>query len=92
MRSAAGVCYNPTMLQRVLYTLSAIFVGILLGLALWGLILGMEVRRHEPGLWTARFHRVLDCGLDYSGPPFTAGSSLWLTCGSDDNSLQLWPR
>jgi hypothetical protein len=50
------------------------------------------LHRHEQGLWTLRFQRVLDCGLDYSGPPYTSGShNVWLTCGAEDRSWRLWP-
>lgn len=67
-------------------------LGVLLAVLVVGLVLGAQVRRHEPGLWTLRFQRILDCGLDYNGPPFTErGRALWLTCGSDDAGWQLWP-
>ncbi len=89
------MCYNFVMSQTALHKLpaGAVLLGVLLGAALWGLALGVQVRRHEPGLWTVRFQRLLDCGFDYNGAPFTTGSTtLWLTCGGEDNSLQLWPR
>jgi hypothetical protein len=71
---------------------TAVLLGFIAGLIVCGLVLGAQVRRHERGLWTVRFRRVLDCGLDYNGPPFTSGSvNLWLTCGSEDRSWRLWP-
>ncbi len=67
-------------------------LGVALAALVIALALGAEVRRHEPGLWTLRFRRIVDCGLDYNGPPFTErGRALWLTCGSDDAGWQLWP-
>jgi hypothetical protein len=68
-------------------------VGLLAGVLVWSVLLGIQVQRHEPGLWTLRIQRVVDCGLDYNGPPFTqaGGRSLWLTCGSEDSGWQLWP-
>ena len=67
-------------------------LGLVAGLLLCGLVLGAQVRRHEVGLWTLRFQRILDCGLDYSGPPYTGGQvNVWLTCGNEDRSWQLWP-
>ena len=67
-------------------------LGLATGLQLGGLVLGAQVRRHEQGLWTVRFQRVLDCGLDYNGPPYTSGSvNVWLTCGTEDRSWRLWP-
>lgn len=66
--------------------------GVLAALLLLGLILGAQVRRHEPGLWTLRFQRILDCGVDYNGPPYTMGDiNIWVTCGGDDGGWQLWP-
>jgi len=70
----------------------ATLLGVIAGLLVVGAILGAQVRRHEPGLWTLRFARVLDCGADYNGPPFTSGSiAVWLTCGPEDRGWQLWP-
>jgi hypothetical protein len=67
-------------------------LGLVAGMLVCALLLGMQVNRHERGLWTLRFQRVLDCGLDYSGPPYTNGSiNLWLTCGAEDQSWRLWP-
>ena len=71
---------------------SGVAAGLLLGALVWGLILGIQVQRYEPGLWTLRVQCIVNCGLDYNGPPFRQqGEVLWLTCGSDDNSWQLWP-
>jgi hypothetical protein len=71
---------------------AAVILGLLAGLLVWGVVLGTQVRHHEPGLWTTRFQRIMDCGLDYNGPPFTNGSvNLWLTCGDEDRSWRLWP-
>jgi hypothetical protein len=70
----------------------AILLGIIAALLVCGLLLGAQMRRPEQGLWTVRFRRVLDCGLDYNGPPYTSGSNnLWLTCGGEDRSWRLWP-
>ncbi len=68
----------------------AMVTGILVGLLLWGLVLGAQIYRSEPGLWTLRFQRVLGCGLDYNGPPFTPQPTLWLTCG-EEGGWRLWP-
>ena len=66
-------------------------LGVTLGLLFWILVLGIGVRQHQPGLWTLRVQRVVDCGLDYNGPPFTkAGVVLWLTCG-EEQGWKLWP-
>jgi len=65
-------------------------VGLLLGLLIWGLLLGATVRRHEPGLWTLRFQRVLACGVDYNGPPYAAQVTIWLSC-SEAQAWRLWP-
>jgi hypothetical protein len=71
---------------------TAVLLGLIAGLLACGLVLGAQVRRYERGLWTVRFRRVLDCGLDYSSPPFTSGSvNVWLTCGNEDQSWRLWP-
>lgn len=67
-------------------------LGLAAGALLVALLLGAQMHRHEQGLWTLRFQRVLDCGLDYSGPPYTSGSyNVWLTCGAEDRSWRLWP-
>jgi len=72
--------------------------GVLLGLLfagmMWAAVLGLQLVRHEPGLWSLRAARFVTCGLDYNGPPFTTsgGVTLWLTCGSEDQGWQLWPR
>lgn len=58
-----------------------VVLGLLIGLLLWVLVLGMQVRNHGPGLWSLRFERVIGCGLDYNGPPYREGIKLWLTCG-----------
>jgi len=80
------------MLRHAISNASAIAAGLLLGLALWGLVLGVQVRRHEPGLWTVRSERLMACGLDYNGPPFdSGGAKVWLTCGAEDRSWRLWP-
>src|SRR5512133_2790073 len=80
-----------TPLRHALIGLSAVVLGIAAGLLLWSLVLGIQVRRHEPGLWTVRVQRVIDCGLDYNGPPWTGqGVVLWLTCG-EDQGWKLWP-
>ena len=78
------------MFHQRLSFFSAILCGALAGLLLWGLMLGAEVRRHDPGLWTLRFQRVLACGLDYNGPPYTPHVTLWLSCGEADG-WRLWP-
>ncbi|MCX7707437.1 MAG: hypothetical protein N2204_05470 [Anaerolineae bacterium] len=70
--------------------IAAGMIGFLIGLLIWGLLLGASVRRHEPGLWTLRFQRVIGCGLDYNGPPFKPQITLWLSC-DEANSWQLWP-
>jgi hypothetical protein len=81
------------MSRDTLADLSAVLLGIVAGLLLWGLILGIQVHRHEPGLWTVRFQRIFDCGLDYNGPPFTGDkrTTVWLTCGSEEGGWQIWP-
>jgi hypothetical protein len=69
-----------------------VLLGILTGLVIVGLGLGVQMRRYEPGLWTLRFQRVLACGVDYNGPPYTNGAvDVWLTCGGEDRSWRLWP-
>lgn len=78
------------MFRRRLAIFNAILCGVLVGLALWGLALGAQIRRHDPGLWTLRFQRVLACGLDYNGPPYTAQVTLWLSCG-ETGGWRLWP-
>lgn len=78
------------MVRRRLAFFSAILCGVLVGLVLWGLALGAHIRRHDPGLWTLRFQRVLACGLDYNGPPYTSQVTLWLSC-SEADSWRLWP-
>ena len=71
---------------------AAILLGFATGMLLCAVVLGAQLRRHEQGLWTVRFQRVLDCGLDYSGPPYTGRSvNVWLTCGDEDRSWRLWP-
>ncbi len=84
---------NPNLvpLQRFLIGLSAVLLGTIAGLLLWSLVLGVQVRRQEPGLWTLRVQRVIECGLDYNGPPWTKqGIVLWLTCG-EERGWKLWP-
>jgi hypothetical protein len=67
-------------------------VGFAAGMLLCALITGAQVRQYERGLWTMRFQRLLDCGVDYNGPPYTSGAvNVWLTCGADDRTWQLWP-
>lgn len=78
------------MRKRRLAMAAAILLGALTGLLLWGPILGAHVHQQEPGLWALRFDRVLACGLDYNGPPYTAQVTLWLTCG-EANGWRLWP-
>jgi hypothetical protein len=73
-----------------LVSYAATALGVLAGLLLWAVALGASVRRHEPGLWTVRFAHVIECGLDYNGPPFSAGPTLWLSC-SESDGWQLWP-
>jgi hypothetical protein len=71
---------------------AAILLGFATGMLLCAVVLGTQLRHHEQGLWTVRFQRVLECGLDYSGPPYTSGSvNVWLTCGDEDRSWRLWP-
>lgn len=82
--------YNAAMFRRRFASFSALLCGALVGLALWGLILGAQIRRHDPGLWTLRFQRVLACGLDYNGPPYMAQVTLWLSCGEADG-WRVWP-
>ncbi len=78
------------MLRRCFAIFSAVLCGLLVGCALWSLALGAQVRQHDPGLWTLRYQRVLDCGLDYNGPPYTAQVTLWLSCG-EAAGWRLWP-
>jgi hypothetical protein len=59
----------------------AAVLGAIAGIVLWLFLLGVTVRNHGPGLWTLRFERVIVCGLDYNGPPYTDTIRLWLTCG-----------
>jgi hypothetical protein len=67
-------------------------LGLAAGMLLVALVLGAQLQRHERGLWTLRFQRIFDCGLDYNGPPYTSGSvNVWLTCGEEDRSWRLWP-
>ncbi len=81
----------PPMRNR-LTAVGGLFLGLALGLLLWTLALGVQVRQHQPGLWTMRVQRVVSCGLDYNGPPFTHGDHrLWLNCGGEDQGWQLWP-
>ncbi len=71
---------------------AASLLGFATGMLLCALALGAQVHRYEQGLWTLRFQRILDCGLDYNGPPYTTGSvNVWLTCGPEDRSWRLWP-
>ena len=65
-------------------------LGFLVGLLLGGLLLGVRLHRHDPGLWTVRFDRGIGCGLDYNGPPYAPQVTLWLTCGEADG-WQVWP-
>ncbi len=66
--------------------------GIAVGIALWSALLDVEVRRHSPGLWTVRAHRIVVCGLDYNGPAAQRPSgTIWLSCDSEAQSWQLWP-
>jgi hypothetical protein len=64
--------------------------GLAAGLLLWALILGIQLRPHEPGLWTLRAQRVISCGLDYNGPPYTSNVKVWLAC-SEDSGWLIWP-
>jgi hypothetical protein len=67
-------------------------LGLMTGILFFGLLLGAQLHRHEAGLWTIRFQRILACGLDYNGPPYTSGSvQVWLTCATDERSWRLWP-
>lgn len=71
---------------------AAALLGFTAGLLVCILLLGVRVDRHEPGLWTVRFRRILGCGLDYNGPPYTSGPvNVWLTCGDEDRSWRVWP-
>jgi hypothetical protein len=82
---------TPSPLRRFLIGLPAVLLGTAAGLLLWSLALGVQVQRHEPGLWTLRVQRVIDCGLDYNGPPWTKqGIVVWLTCG-EEQGWKLWP-
>ena len=79
-------------MHNVFSTVTGLAAGFAAGLLLWALTLGAQAHRYEPGLWTVRFARGLDCGLDYNGPPFSdEGRSLWLTCGAEDSGWQIWP-
>ena len=78
------------MFRRRLSVCLATLAGLLAGLLLWGLALGVQIRQHEPGLWTLRAQRIIVCGLDYNGPPYAAQRTLWLSCGEAD-SWRLWP-
>lgn len=80
----------PPMSNSRVAPFAAGFLGVLAGLLVWGLLLGAQVREHDPGLWTLRFRRVLTCGLDYNGPPYSPQVTLWLTCGEADG-WRLWP-
>ena len=73
--------------------LAAVLLGFLAALLVWALVLGVQIQRHEPGLWTVRNERIVNCGLDYNGPPYTSAGSitLWLTCGREDQGWRLWP-
>ena len=89
--NALAMRTTPTPLHRFLIGLPAVLLGTAAGLLLWSLVLGVQVRRHEPGLWTLRVQRVIGCGLDYNGPPWTRpGIVLWLTCG-EEQGWKLWP-
>jgi hypothetical protein len=71
---------------------SAVLLGLLAGVLLWSLVIGVQIHRFQPGLWTLRTQRAVACGLDYNGPPFTTGERhLWLTCGDSERGWQLWP-
>ncbi len=80
----------PAMRSHRLAAVIAVLLGTCIGLALWGALLGVQVRRHEPGLWTVRFQRIIECGLDYNGPPWSAHVGMWLSC-SENSGWQLWP-
>jgi hypothetical protein len=81
----------PLMHQR-LFVVLACLAGIGLAIVVWGAVLDVQVRRHRPGLWTMRPQRILACGLDYNGPPFSSlGPTLWLTCDTEDLGWRLWP-
>ncbi len=78
-------------MRRSLSSLSGALLGLAAGLLLWALVLGVQVRQHQPGLWTLRVQRVVGCGLDYNGPPWTKqGFVVWLSCG-EDRGWRLWP-
>ncbi len=80
------------MFRDKLTTLTGVIAGFLFGIILWAAILGVQVHREQPGLWTARAARIVNCGVDYSGPPFNPDTrTLWLTCGGEDQSVRLWP-
>jgi hypothetical protein len=67
-------------------------LGVITGLLLWGVMLGVNMHRQQPGLWTMRPQRIVACGLDYNGPPWTkSGIVLWLTCDSEDLGWRIWP-
>ncbi len=78
------------MFRKRLAGFAAGSLGALVGLLLWGLVLGAQTYRPEAGLWTLRFQRVLACGLDYNGPPYAEQRTLWLSCG-ESASWRLWP-
>jgi hypothetical protein len=84
-------------MRNLMPYLAGALLGILAGSIFWWLVLGMQVQRHEPGLWTLRTRRVLPCGLDYNGPPWTGplwtarGMAVWLTCGDESRGWRLWP-
>jgi hypothetical protein len=74
-----------------LAAVSGTLLGLAAGMLFWALLLGIQVHRAQPGLWTLRAERILACGLDYNGPPWTHnGRVLWLTCG-EDRGWKLWP-
>ncbi len=78
------------MMAQRCSVIGAGLVGLLVGLLIWGVLLGATVRQHDPGLWTLRFRRVLACGLDYNGPPYTPQVTIWLSCGEAE-AWRLWP-
>lgn len=80
----------PAMRSPHFSAVVAALLGLCVGLALWGALMGVQIRRHEPGLWTVRFQRVIACGLDYNGPPWSAQVTIWVSCSETDN-WRLWP-
>lgn len=70
-------------MRRRLPVAAAAALGLVAALLAWALALGARVSNHGPGLWTLRFERVIECALDYNGPPYRDDIRFWLTCGDE---------